>query len=240
MLPTESRFDHSYRTLARSLMERAPGFAQCSAALRDELVAQGRLSRLAAGEVLLQRGQRSDYFVMVIEGALEARIVLEGGRRHLLAFVLPGMFHGFLSIIDGGPQPHDVVAHLPSIVLRIPAAEVQRLRLVSQELHVAFELQMAARSRRLYDKVAETLLYPLRQRLAHELAQLAESVGLERAGRWTITLRLSQADLADLLGASRQSVNTELRALQAAGLVSIAREQIEIPDLDNLRAVGGK
>lgn len=219
-------------------MERAAGFSQCSPPLLDALVAEGAVGRLAGGETLLRRGERSDHLMMVVEGALESRIVLESGRRHLLAFVLPGMFVGFLSIIDGGPLPHDLVAHLPTIVLRIPVAVVQRLRRTSQELHAAFELQMAARSRRLYDKVAESLLYTLRERLALELAQLSEDVGVERVGRWTIALRLSQADLADLLGASRQSVNTELRALQAAGLLRIAREQIEIADLGQLRAVG--
>ncbi|MFO1220522.1 MAG: Crp/Fnr family transcriptional regulator [Burkholderiaceae bacterium] len=240
MLPTDSRFDRSYRQLARSLMERAPGFSQCSAALLDELVAEGLLVRLAAGETLLRRGERCDGLVMVIEGALESRLVLDTGRRHLLSFVLPGMFVGFLSVIDGGPLPHDVVAHRPAIVLRMPAATVQRLRRASLELHLAFELQLADRSRRLYDKLAESLLYPLRARLALQLVQLAESVGLRRADGWTIALRLSQADLADLLGASRQSVNTELRALQAAGLLRIAREHMECPDLDKLRAVGAE
>lgn len=221
-------------------MERAPGFSQCSAALLDDLVAEGHLTRLAAGDTLLRRGERSDCLVMVIEGALESRLILDSGRRHLLSFLLPGMFVGFLSIIDGGPLPHDAVAHLPSIVLRMPAATVQRLRRMSQELHLAFELQLADRSRRLYDKVAESLLYPLRERLALQLVQLAESVALRRAGGWTIALRLSQADLADLLGASRQSVNTELRALQAAGLLRVAREYMEIPDLDKLRAFGAE
>lgn len=218
-------------------MERAPGFSQCSAALLDELVAEGLLVRLSAGETLLRRGEHSDCLVMVTEGALESRLILDSGRRHLLGLGLPGMFIGFLSIIDGGPMPHDVVAHLPSIVLRLPAATVQRLRRTSHELHLAFELQLADRSRLLYDKLAESLLYPLRERLALQLIQLAESVGQQRAGGWTIALRLSQADLADLLGSTRQSVNSELRALQAAGLLRIAREHMEIPDLDKLRAI---
>ena len=105
------------------------------------------------------------------------------------------------------------------------------------DLHVAFERQLANRSRRLYDAIMESLHYPLHERLALRLVELADSVGFEREGRWTIALRLSQADLADLLGASRQSVNSEMRALQAAGMLRIARELIEISDLDKLRAL---
>lgn len=237
MLPTEPRFDQSYRVLARTLIERAPGFRLCSAALLDELVTEGLLSRFAIGETLVRRGERSDYLLMVIEGALEARIMLDTGRRHLLSFLPPGAFNGFLSIIDGGSQPHDLIAHLPSIVLRVPVATVQRMRCASRELHVAFERQLANRSRRLYDAIMESLHYPLHERLALRLVELADSVGFEREGRWTIALRLSQADLADLLGASRQSVNSEMRALQAAGMLRIARELIEISDLDKLRAL---
>lgn len=240
MFPTEPRFDRSYRKLARSLMERATGFSRCPAALLDELVAEGLLERLAVGDMLQRRNERCDHLLMVIEGALESRIVIEGRRRHLIGFLLPGMFAGFLPLIDGGTMPHDVLAHLPSIVLRMPAATVQRLRRGSHELHVAFELQLAERSRRLYDMVAESMLYSLRERLALQLVQLAEGAGVERAGQWTIALRLSQADLADLLGASRGSVNIELRALQAEGLLRIARERMEIPDLAKLQAASPK
>lgn len=221
-------------------MERATGFSRCSAALLDELVAEGLLDRLDPGEMLQRRNERCDHLLMVIEGALESRIVLEGRRRHLLGFLLPGMFAGFLPLIDGGALPQDVLAHLPSIVLRIPAATVQRLRTSSHELHVAFELQLAERSRRLYDMVADSMLYSLRERLALLLLQLAEGAGIERSGQWTIALRLSQADLADLLGASRSSVNIELRALQAQGLLRVAREMTEIPDLGKLQEASHK
>ena len=101
-MTTEQRFEQAYRVLARGLLLRAPGFDRCGATLIDELVASGELARLATGDAVTRRGQRCDHLVLVVEGALEARISVSDGRRHLLAFVLPGLLIGFLSVIDGG------------------------------------------------------------------------------------------------------------------------------------------
>ena len=230
-MTTEQRFEQAYRVLARGLLLRAPGFDRCGATLIDELVASGELARLATGDAVTRRGQRCDHLVLVVEGALEARISVSDGRRHLLAFVLPGLLIGFLSVIDGGPQPHDAVAHLPTIVLKMPCDAVRRLRASAPLLHQAFEVQLAERARRLYAARAENMLFPVRERLARERGRLAASVGVQRDNRWTIGLGLSQADLADLLGAGRQAVNTQLSALQRSGLVRIGREQLDILDL---------
>jgi CRP-like cAMP-binding protein len=202
------------------------------------LVDNGELVRLAAADIFMRRGEPWDYLVMVVEGALETTITTKDGRRHFLAFVLPGMLLGLLSLIDDRPPPHDAAAHMPTIVLKTPAAVVRRQLALSLPLHSALEQQMALRSRLVYDSLAENILSTLGERLAKQLVSLVEQIGRKREGYWTIDLKLPQSDLADLLGASRQSVNAELRALQEAGLVRIARSRIDILDLEGLRVRG--
>lgn len=73
------------------------------------------------------------------------------------------------------------------------------------------------------------------ERLAHKLLQLVGDIGYPRDGCWMLNLLLRQADLAALLGGTRQSVNAELRALQAAGVVKVGRGAIAILDLPALR-----
>jgi CRP/FNR family cyclic AMP-dependent transcriptional regulator len=236
VIPTDAGFVQSYRVLARSLLARQPGFERCPAPVIDALLADAEVARVAAGEVVAHRGQRCEHLLLVAEGALEARMIAADGRRHLLAFMLPGTLFGLLSIIDGAAQPHDAAAHVPSIVLKMPALAVQRLHATLPALGAAFELLLVDRSRRLYHALAERMLHPLSARLAGQLAQLADDVGVRREGGWTIALHLTQADLADLLGAGRQSVNAELRRLQQAGLVRVARSHIDVIDLDELRA----
>lgn len=226
----------AYRVLARKLLAAAPGFEQCPVATIDALLEGAELARLKKGELLVRRGDQCECLILLVEGSLETSVATLDGRRHLLAFVLPGMMLGFLSFIDKGGVAHDAVAHTPALVLKMPFEQVQRQRATDPMLHFAFEVQLAQRSRRLYDLVAERMLHSLRERLASQLVELVGSFGLRRGESWTITLRLPQADLADLLGATRQSINHELRELECAGLIRIAHAHIDVLDLPALKA----
>lgn len=74
------------------------------------------------------------------------------------------------------------------------------------------------------------------ERLAHKLLQSVGDTGYPLDGCWMLNLLLPQADLADLLGGTRQSVNAELKALQAAVVVKVGRGAIAILDLPAQRA----
>lgn len=237
-MSTDSRFDASYRVLGRTLLARSPGFERCPETVLDALVRDAELRSLDAGDALFQRGQRCTALSLVVEGVIGASIRTDDGRRHLLTLVLPGHLLGFLSLIDGKPQPHDALAHRRTLVMDIPASTLHHLRSTEPSVRLACELQLVERSRRLYDAMAENMLFPLRERLARQLVALAAVVGVPQGRHWVIDVPLTQADLADLLGAGRQAVNGELRRLQTDGLVRIARSRLEILDLDALRARG--
>ncbi|MDM0114793.1 Crp/Fnr family transcriptional regulator [Variovorax sp. J22R133] len=235
-MPTDFESSSAYRVLARRLLEQAPGFDQCPAPTIDALLEGAGFVRLRKNEVLLRRGDPCDALILLVEGALESSIASGKGRRHLLTFILPGMLVGILPFVDGGGVVHDTVAHVPSVVLRMPAQVVRSQRATDPMLHIAFEVQLASRSRRLYDLVAEGMLHSLRERLSQQLLELVNSFGLQRGKEWTIALRLPQSDLADLLGATRQSVNNELRDMEDCGLIRIEHSHIDVLDLAALQA----
>lgn len=228
-------FQGAYMVLARSLLMRSPGFQHCPVDLLDELGADADIVRLSAQELLVRRGERAEHLVMVVEGVLSARISISPNHRHLLAFLLPGMTVGFLSLVDAGPMPHDLVAHTPAVVLRVPMPTVRRLCLARHELMQAFHLQLAERLRTVYDTLVYSKTFSLRERVITQLVTLADSVGLRRGESWALALPMSQAELADLVGAGRQSVNAELQRLQALELVRVTRSHVEVLDLEGLR-----
>ncbi|MBS0445126.1 MAG: Crp/Fnr family transcriptional regulator [Proteobacteria bacterium] len=235
-MQTQDAFASAYRVLAQRLLAQAPGFARCPPEVVADLIEEAVVTRAAARELLLRRNEHSDHLLLVVEGALEARIDLGGGRRHLLSFMLPGMLAGYLSFLDQGVQPHDLVAHVPSVLLRMPEAAVRRLCRTRFELGQAFQTQLAARLRLMYELHAYSLSFSLRDRLTRQLVMLADSVGVRRGEQWMLDVQMSQADLADLLGAGRQAINAELQRLQDEGLVSIGRSRIRVLDLAALRA----
>lgn len=236
MKRTQPGFEQAYRTLGRKLLARAPGFDHCSDELLTDLMADAVVLRVAFGQVLMRHGEHADHLLLLVEGVLAARIDISPRKRHLLAFVLPGMMSGYLSLVDEGAQPHDIVAHMPSVVVRIPGAAVRRLSRTHVTLTQALQTQVSVRLRLLYDLYAFSLTYSLRERLARQLVVLADAVGVQHAGGCALEMRISQGDLADLLSVGRQAVNAELSQLQADGLVRVSRSHIDVLDLDALRA----
>lgn len=229
-------FDLAYRKLAFALLSRAPSLAACAPSIIQTLVDEGHITALDTGQVLSRRGEPCDGLNLVVEGAFEISVTVEGGLRHMSTFVLPGTLLGLISVIDQGPRPHDVIAHTASIVLHMPLATVRRVLALEPAFQQAVALELASRSRRLYDALTDSLLLSLRERLSKQLIHLAENIGLVRDGQSVINLKLPQSDLADLLGAGRQSVNRELRDLQAQGLIKVSRTHITVLDLPALKS----
>ncbi|WP_213958181.1 Crp/Fnr family transcriptional regulator [Variovorax sp. dw_954] len=217
---------------------REPGFDRCPADSIDALLERARLVNVARGATVHRYGEQLEDLVMVVDGVLEAGRQVGEGRRHLVAFTYPGMVLGFLPCVDGGPIPHDTVAHVASVLMLMPVDAVRKRRQIDTSVRQAFEIQFADRIRRLYDGLAESNVLPLRQRLAKLLHTLVGSHGRETGQEWHIELDTPQSDLADLLGATRQSVNVELREFEREGLIRVARSRITVLDLDALRAHG--
>jgi CRP-like cAMP-binding protein len=94
---------------------------------------------------------------------------------------------------------------------------------------------LARRVRALHGEMAETCALPARQRLALRLLRLAARWGRWREGALGLPFRLSQADLGQMLGLSRQQVNLELRGFVEGGWVDVGRESIRLLDPDALR-----
>jgi len=156
-------------------------------------------------------------------------------RTHRLAFAGAGALYGFISCVDGLANSHDVVAHTQTLAAGSPIATVRQLLASSSGLAQAFNVQLALRSRAIYDRLADSLTLRLSQRLARLLMQLCEHFGLMRGGVTVLSLRVSQTELADCLGASRQSVNEELRHLVEDHVVLLGRSEIKLLDLPALQ-----
>jgi CRP-like cAMP-binding protein len=227
----------AYWRLARTLFMREAGFERCSTDSIDALLEGARLVEVARGTTIYRYGEPMEHLALVVDGALEASRQVGEGRRHLVAITYTGMVLGFLSCVDGGPSPHDVVAHRRSVLLQLPMEGVRKRRQIDASVRLAFEIQLADRIRQLYEAFAERNLLPLRQRLAKQLCALVDSHGRQAGKDWDIELDMPQSDLGDLLGASRQSVNEALRALESASLIRVARSRISVLDLDGLRAI---
>lgn len=216
------------KPLARALLSRAIGFRECEGHTLDAMVTAGRILRLSKGELLAQRGSAFDALCMVVEGTVEASLTRHDGRRQLTSFLQPGDLVGLISLVDGMGHVNDLRARQKGAVLIVPGDEMRRLRELDSKLSRAFEVQLAFRSRLLYERLSADPSFPLEQRLARLLNTLVNLYGLPRGDEVMLNMKLSQSDMADWLGASRQRINYVVKQLEAQGLIRIRYSAITI------------
>ncbi len=223
--------------LARSLIGRSLGFKDCRPETLDALMQLATLRWLARGEMLAKRGDEFDCLCLVLEGSIEVSILRHDGHRHLIHFLQPGDVVGYINMIDGQGQVNDLVSRFTdTAILLVPGHDIRQLRLANPDLRDAFEIQMAFRSRLLYERLAADASLPLEARLCKLLLTLVKLYGLNRPEGILLDVRISQADLADWLGVSRQRINLAAQLMKSEGLLRMSYSSIIVIDLPGLQA----
>lgn len=214
-----------YRTLAAALLQRV---APCDAVqpLVLHWATSGDLRHAPRGTLLNRQGAPGSGLILVVEGVVAVGRVLGSRAPHLLTFLGSGDLHGFVPVTDRGPETHDLQAHEDSVVLTVPPSLVAASMRQQPLLGMALMQYMAHRKRLLYDRLHEAVALPLNCRLARQLLQLGRMFGTPRPEGLVLSVRLSQANLAAVLGAGRQQVNSELKKLEQRGLIQLSRTAI--------------
>ena len=226
---------HTARRIARSLFGRALGFRGCLPETLDALVEAGQLQHMGKGEVFARRGAPFDMLALLVEGSLEASLLRQDGHRHLVNFLQPGDVFGMISMLDGLGHVNDLRARTGgTTILKIPGVVIRALRELDRSLDLAFELQLASRSRLLSERMASDPAMPLEMRLARLLQTLVGLYGIERPEGLLLEMKISQADLGDWLGVSRQRANFAVQKLRADGLITLRYSNITIVDPQRL------
>lgn len=223
-------------TLARALLGRAKGFRDCAPGVLDALVAVGELRTLEKGEYLTRRGGSFDGLALVLSGALESSFSHRNGHRQLVGYLRSGDIAGFIGLLDDLGHVCDLLACANTQVLMIPKAPLLRLRAKHADIIQAFEVQLASRSRILYERLSADPSLPVEVRLGRLLLSLAGLYGLPREGGVLLDVKLSQTDMADFMGVSRQRVNAAIGQLQALGCIDAAYSRLTITDSGALQA----
>ncbi len=222
--------------LARSLLTRCLGFKDCQPETLDGLMSIASLRLLSKGEVLAHHHQAFDFLCLVVEGSLEASLLRADGHRHLIHFLQPGDLVGVINLIDRQGQVNDLASRFAETsVLLIPGDPVRTLRAKSPDLSYAFEIQMAFRSRLLYERLVSDSSLSFESRLTRLLLTLVNLYGLERPEGILLDVRISQADLADWLGVSRQRVNLAVQLLKSEALIEMSYSSIVVTDISALK-----
>ncbi len=206
-------------TAHRHTMLDSAWFGGLPPAARDEALDLATLRHLHEGELLYAKDRGADAWFGVLEGAIRLGASAPDGRQGLFAFLEPGTWFGDTSLFDGLPRPHDAVAHGPAAVLSLSTLQFEGLLERYPVLYRHFVELYCQRTRLMYFALEAWTAFPLDERLARHLLNLAAGHG-QRDGDGddiAINLRLPQEQLAQLLGVSRQRVSQILRDWEDRG-----------------------
>ena len=221
----------------RHNIDTGPWFAKLSAQLRQAILDVARVRRLQDGELLAVRGAAAEEWCGVAAGAVRVSSVSLAGKQVSLTYVEPGAWFGDIALFDGLPRTHDANAHGATTLLVVRKRDFKALLAAHVELYDALLRLNCRRLRLMFDAIEDLNTRPLAARLARQLLLLARSYGIAQGQEIRIGLALAQEDLAQLLGASRQRVNQELKAFERAGAVRIEPTRLVVLSRDKLLAL---
>ncbi len=217
------------------LLSRVPLFSELS---REELERISRVSvarSFPAGVRVFHEGDHSDACYLVRTGDLRVTREHPDGRAIALATLGPGDIFGELAMLDGEARSASVETLTDAELLALPALDVRRLLADHPGISVKLIAALTRRLRETNERVARQSFQTVPSRVAGVLTQLiAEESASE--GRHGITIRMTQADLAQLAGTSRESVSRFLATLERAGVVRVGRGRVTVVEPRRLRA----
>ncbi len=222
---------------ANDFLRQVPLFAQLSASELDSLVALIRRHRYAAGETVFHQGDAGTALYIIEKG--EVKIVRgspEGKEVVLSAPFGPGDFFGELALFDGEPRSADAIATEASELLILERQDFRRFVVEHPQVALNLLSVLSRRLRRTDELVADAAFLDVRARLVKQLLALAQSRGRPGPqGSVVITSQLTQTDLANMVLATRESVNRWLQYYIKKGLVRHDRGQLTLLDVERLQ-----
>ena len=187
--------------------------------------------------MITARGDPPEEWMACAKGAVRVSSTSLSGKQITFTYVEPGIWFGDVAILDGDTRTHDGYAHGETSILCVAKADFQKILATHVELYDALLRLQARRIRQLFGLVEDLNTLPLRSRLAKQLLHLARSYGvpsLHHGNETRIGLHLAQEELAQLLGASRQRVNQELKAMEREEILRIEPGGLVIRDREAL------
>ncbi len=177
------------------------------------------------GSVILFEDDPGDSLFVVREGRVKVVLIGEDGREVILAILGPGDHFGELSLIDGAPRSAHVIAMDDARLIVLRREDFKRRIDESPALAWAMLNELSRRLRRADAQIGSLALLDVSGRMAHLLLRSSSDTGSD-----TLAKKLTHQMIAQMIGASRETVSRTMREFQDKGLISVHRRQITITD----------
>jgi len=205
----------------------------------DQLIASSIVVSYGSRQRIFDKGDDGDRLLGVLGGQVRIYVMSSEGRELIMNVLMPGDVFGEISLIDGKPRSASAVAMGPTDLLHIRRADFLAALRKNCDLALKFMEILCERVRWTSGLLEDASLLDLPSRMAKRLLNLAGGIGEKQKDGVRIGLKLSQTDLGNMLGVTREAVNKQLREWKRDGLVDMQEGQLLILDQKGLADLVG-
>jgi CRP/FNR family transcriptional regulator, cyclic AMP receptor protein len=216
---------HGFSSSKLSVLRKHPYFADLEPEAFDQLCRYAKHSTLKRGATLFSKGDQGISLYAVISGSVKISISSPDGRNAILNIIGPGEIFGEIALLDGGARSTDASANTNCELFTIDKREFIPFVRSQPTLAMKFIELLCTRLRRTSDQVEQVILQNLPGRLASALLRLTEKQKLEPQGR---TVAITQQEISEMVGMTRESINKQLRAWAARDWVRLEHGAIVV------------
>jgi len=216
----------------QAVLRKHPMFCDLEPEALDQLCRYAKHSTLKRGATIVSKGDPGNNLVVVVSGTVKISISSPDGRSAILNLIGAGEIFGEVALLDGRARTADAIANTNCEIYVIDRRDF--IPFVRSHPALAMKLieLLCERLRWTSDQVEEVILQNLPGRLASALLRLTEKHKLAPAGR---TIAITQQEISEVVGMTRESINKQLRAWAARNWVRLEHGAIVVLDAEMLR-----
>lgn len=218
----------------KPVFKQIPLFSSLQPEALDKLCQAVRPRSLKSGEVLFFKGDDGDAMYIIRRGTIKIVLPSVVGEEIIVALLKENDFFGAMAMLDGMPRSADAVAITASDIFVLGRSDF--LSILQSDLNALKTIlcDLSGMIRKTDDLLGDVCFFNISVRLAKKLLDLSETTGKKEKEGVVLDISLTQKELGDMVGATRESVNKELKNLREEGLIDIEGNRIRILDMEGL------
>jgi len=225
---------HEFLSSKQSVLRKHPYFADLEPEAFEQLCRYAKHSTLKRGATIFSKGDPGISLFAVISGTVKISISSPDGRNAILNLIGAGEIFGEIALLDGSARSADATAHTSCELFTIDRREFIPFVRSQPALAMKFIELLCTRLRRTSDQVEQIILQNLPGRLASALLRLTEKHKLGPQGR---TIAITQQEISEMVGMTRESINKQLRAWAARDWVRLEHGAIVVLKAEPLQSL---
>jgi CRP/FNR family transcriptional regulator, cyclic AMP receptor protein len=220
-----------------AVLRKHPIFCDLDADAFEQLCRYAKPATLRRGATIFSKGDPGNSLLAVISGTVKISISSPDGRNAILNLIGPGEIFGEVAVLDGQARTADAIANTNCEIYVLDRREFLPFVKSQPALAMKFIELLCTRLRWTSDQVEQVILQDLPGRLASALIRLTER--RRPAAQDTRTIAVTQQEISEMVGMSRESINKQLRAWASRNWVRLEHGAIVVLEIGPLQEIAG-